>query len=111
MAARQAEPRSRHRELPKERERPDDRARLALTETVLFNEEPTGAARSVLRWLIAHARVTAGLVLVREPDAPRLLTLAVEGVSAVDFTVDLTAVDEPFSVLLEGRRPVQLKKN
>src|SRR6186997_653277 len=85
------------------------RAKLALVEALLAEQEARPCALFVLRWLVRHAGIERGFCAVVEPEMGRLMGLT--GISvplaALDaFSLDLDDRSHPLMVVLAGTEPV-----
>src|SRR4051794_23346811 len=85
------------------------RAKLALVEALLAEEEARPCAVVALRWLVRHAGVERAVCAVADSESGRLLGLTGIGVppASVDaFSLDLADRTHPLVVALSGGEPV-----
>jgi PAS domain S-box-containing protein len=87
----------------------NSRAKLALIESLLAEQEARPCAVLTMRWLVRHAGVERAVCCVTDNDGGRLLGLSGIGVSmaAVDgFSLDLAERTHPLIVALGGAEPI-----
>ena len=85
------------------------KAKLALVDALLAEEEARTCAMTALRWLVRHAGVERAVCAVADSESEHLIGLAGIGVSAaaVDaFSLDLADRTHPLAVALAGGEPV-----
>lgn len=85
------------------------RARLALAEQLLAEQDVRPCAVITLRWLARHAGLGRGMVVVVDNDATRLVGLtgfAVPLAEVDSFAVDLGDSTNPFTLALSASEPV-----
>ena len=85
------------------------RARLALVEALLAEQEARPCALFVLRWLVRHAGIERGFCAMVEPETGRLTGLTGIGVplAALDsFSLDLNDRSHPLVIALTSTEPV-----
>jgi PAS domain S-box-containing protein len=85
------------------------RARLALTEQLLVEQEERPCAVLTLRWLARHAGLRRGAVLVVDAEASRLVGMTGFAVPLADidgFSLDLADSTHPLVLALSAAEPV-----
>jgi PAS domain S-box-containing protein len=85
------------------------KAKLALVDALLAEEEARACAGVALRWLVRHAGVERAVCAVADGESGHLLGLAGIGVPAAEvesFSLDLGDRTHPLAVALAGGEPV-----